>query len=122
MYYDQQKHNYFTNYHNSYLFRHYRVIHRQPVINTLPSYTSISDAAVGNRVYNYFVLRPTNAQLSHSYMFGHYRAILRQPVINTLPSYTSMSNAAVGNTIYNLDVSYRFYASSQIIVVEISIL
>jgi hypothetical protein len=107
---------------HSCVFRHYRVIFRELVIDTLPSYTSISDAAVGNRVYNYFVLRPTNAQLSHSYMFGHYRAILRQPVINTLPSYTSMSNAAVGNTIYNLDVSYRFYASSHIIVVEISIL
>jgi len=31
-----------------YMFRHYRVILRQPVINTLPSYTSISNAAVGN--------------------------------------------------------------------------
>ena len=36
----------------SYMFRHYRVILRQPVINTLPSYTSISNAAVGNTVYN----------------------------------------------------------------------
>jgi len=26
---------------HSYMFRHYRVIPRQPVINTLPSYTSI---------------------------------------------------------------------------------
>jgi len=34
------------------MFRHYRVILRQPVINTLPSYTSISNAAVGNTVYN----------------------------------------------------------------------
>jgi len=35
-----------------YMFRHYRVILRQLVINTLPSYTSISNAAVGNTVYN----------------------------------------------------------------------
>ena len=35
-----------------YMFRHYRVILRQPVINTLPSYTNISNAAVGNTVYN----------------------------------------------------------------------
>ena len=30
-----------------YMFRHYRVILRELVINTLPSYTSISNAAVG---------------------------------------------------------------------------
>ena len=35
-----------------YMFRHYCVILRQPAINTLPSYTSISNAAVGNTVYN----------------------------------------------------------------------
>ena len=34
-----------------YMFRHYRVILRQPVINTLPSYTMISNAAVGNTTY-----------------------------------------------------------------------
>jgi hypothetical protein len=34
-----------------YMFRHYRFILRQPVINTLPSYTSISNAAVGNTIY-----------------------------------------------------------------------
>jgi len=87
-----------------YMFRHYRVILRQLVINTLPSYTSISNAAVGNTVL-YFALWPTNAQLfhklSHGYMFRHYRVILRQLVINTLPSYTSISNAGVGNTVYN---------------------
>ena len=33
------------------MFRHYRVILRQPAINTLPSYTGISNAAVGNAVY-----------------------------------------------------------------------
>jgi len=30
------------------MFRHYRVILRELVINALPSYTSISNAAVGN--------------------------------------------------------------------------
>ena len=60
-------------------------------------------------------------KLSHCYMFRHYHVILREPVINTLPSYTSISNAAVGNTIYNYDVSHRFYTSSHIIVVDISI-
>jgi len=35
-----------------YMFRHYRVVFRQLVINTLPSYTSISNAAVGNTIYN----------------------------------------------------------------------
>jgi len=34
------------------MFRHYRVILRQLVNNTLPSYTSISNAAVGNTIYN----------------------------------------------------------------------
>ena len=37
---------------HSYMFRHYRVFLRELVINTLPSYTSISNAAVGNTVYN----------------------------------------------------------------------
>jgi len=37
---------------NSYMFRHYRVILMELVINTLPSYTSISNVAVGNTVYN----------------------------------------------------------------------
>jgi len=33
-----------------YMFRHYRV--RQLVVSTLPRYTSISNAAVGNTVYS----------------------------------------------------------------------
>jgi len=37
------------------MFRHYLVILRQLVINTLPSYTSISNAAVGNTIYNWDV-------------------------------------------------------------------
>jgi len=39
-------HNYFTNSHTP-IFRQYRVIFKELVINTLPSYTSISNAAVG---------------------------------------------------------------------------
>jgi len=37
---------------HSYMFRHYRVILKELVINTLPSYTGISNAAFGNTVYN----------------------------------------------------------------------
>jgi hypothetical protein len=33
-------------------FRHYRVILRELVSNTLPSYTSIGNAAVGNTIYH----------------------------------------------------------------------
>ena len=40
-----------------YMFRHYRVIIRELVINTLPSCTSISAAAVGNTIYNWDVSR-----------------------------------------------------------------
>ena len=83
-----------------YMFRHSRVILRQPAINTLPSYTSISNAAVGITVYNYdvsqrfyvssdiivveihfsiyvtfisyyFALWPTNAQLFHKLSHCH---------------------------------------------------
>jgi len=34
------------------MFQHYPVILRLLVINTLPSYRSISNAAVGNTIYN----------------------------------------------------------------------
>jgi hypothetical protein len=34
------------------MFRHYRVILRELEINTLPSCTGISNAAVGNTAYN----------------------------------------------------------------------
>jgi len=36
---------------HTYMFRHYRVIFRKLVINTLSSYTNISNAAVGNTIY-----------------------------------------------------------------------
>jgi len=51
LYYDQQMYNYLKLLH-SYMFRHYRVILRVLVINTLASYTSISNTAVGNTIYN----------------------------------------------------------------------
>jgi len=35
------------------MFRHYCVILRELVINTLLSYTSISNADVGNTIYNF---------------------------------------------------------------------
>ena len=47
LYYDQQIQNYFTNYYTPTCFDT-----RQLVISTLPSYTSISNAAVGNTVYS----------------------------------------------------------------------
>jgi predicted transcriptional regulator len=50
------------------MFRHYRVIIRELVINTLPSYTSISDAAVGNTVYNYDVSHRFYAQSLNQYV------------------------------------------------------
>jgi len=34
------------------MFQHYIVILRELVINTLPSYTNISNTAVGNTIYN----------------------------------------------------------------------
>jgi len=37
---------------HSYMFRQYPVILRELVINTLPRYSSISNTAVGNTVYN----------------------------------------------------------------------
>ena len=39
------------------MFRHYRTILKGPVVNTLPSYTSISNAAVGSTIYNSDVSR-----------------------------------------------------------------
>jgi hypothetical protein len=40
-----------------YMFRHHHVILRELVINTLPNYTCISNAAVGNTIYNEAVSR-----------------------------------------------------------------
>ena len=45
------------------MFRHYRVILREFVINTLPSYTNISNAAVGNTIYIKMLRGPTGKTL-----------------------------------------------------------
>ena len=71
------------------MFRDYRVILRELVINTLPSYTNISNAAVGN----YQVL-PTPITLLHvSTLSCHPQGACNQ----YLAKYTNISNAAVGN-------------------------
>jgi len=50
----KQMHIYFTNLsHFSYMFRHFCVILRELEICTLPSYKNISNAAVGNTIYNF---------------------------------------------------------------------
>jgi len=36
--------------HSSYMYRHYRIILSEFVISTLPSYTSMSNAAVGKKI------------------------------------------------------------------------
>jgi len=41
-----------SNLSHSYTFRYYGVNLREPVINNLSSYTSISKAAFGNTIYN----------------------------------------------------------------------
>jgi len=50
--YNDQQTQLFHKLSHSHMFRQYHVIFREPVINTLPSYTSISNAAVGNKIYN----------------------------------------------------------------------
>jgi hypothetical protein len=52
LYYGQQMHKLFHKFSPSYMFREYRVILRELVINTLPSYTSISNAAFLNAIYD----------------------------------------------------------------------
>ena len=53
---------------NCYMFRHYLVILRELVISTLPSYTSISNAAVGNTVYNLIeIIEVKQAKIYNSY-------------------------------------------------------
>jgi len=51
LYYDQQMHNYFTNYHTPKCFDTIVSSSESLVINTLPSYSSISNAAVGYKIY-----------------------------------------------------------------------
>jgi len=75
------------------MFRHYRVILRQPVINTVPSYTSISNAAVGNTIYTYdvtiinifyySVLWPKNA---HNYSTNYHTATCFDTIVSSSES------------------------------------
>jgi len=51
LYYDQQMHSYVYKLSYSYMFRHYRVVFRELVINTLTSYKSIANAVAGNTIY-----------------------------------------------------------------------
>ena len=51
------------------MFRHYRVIHRQFAVSTLPSYTSMSNALVSNIIYNYFLY---NDQQMHNYFTNYH--------------------------------------------------
>jgi hypothetical protein len=53
LYYDQQMHNYFTNYHTNTCFD--TIVSSSDSLQSinLPSYVSMSNAAVGNTVYNY---------------------------------------------------------------------
>ena len=51
----------FHKYSHSYMLRHYHFILGERVINTLPSYTSISNEAVGNAVHILVVNCITNS-------------------------------------------------------------
>jgi len=52
LYSDQQMHILFYKLSHCYMFRHYHIILRELVINTLPSHKGNSNAAVGNTIYN----------------------------------------------------------------------
>jgi len=73
------------------MFRHYRVILRQLVINTLPSYSSISNAAVGNTIYNY-PLMPNDLHMRRTAQLTFRRCILYIYSTNTRTKY--FKNAA----------------------------
>ena len=50
LYYDPPNAQLFHKLSHCYMFRHYRVILRELVIYTLPSYTSMLNAAFGNKI------------------------------------------------------------------------
>jgi len=52
LYYDKQMHIFFHKLSHSYMFRNYRAILRELIINNLPRYTSISNTVLGNTFYN----------------------------------------------------------------------
>jgi len=57
------------------MFRHYRVILRQFAINTLPSYTSISNAAVGNKGTAIPLQARTGPEISRSMRLPDFKTI-----------------------------------------------
>jgi hypothetical protein len=58
------------------MFRHCRVILRVLVIDTLPSYTSISNAAVGNTIYN--------QDISHTLYASSHVIVVEKSVLQNL--------------------------------------
>ena len=66
-----------------YMFRHYHVILRQLEINTLPSYTGISNAAVGNTIYNEDVSHRFYANLHKVLHIGFMQSSMK-PMCNIL--------------------------------------
>ena len=81
-------HSYFTNYH---MFRHCRVILRELVTNTLPSYTSISNSAVGNTIYN--------SDVSHRFYASFCNIVVEiiKPMWNIL-TVNCITNSCIWNT------------------------
>ena len=83
-----------------YMFRHYRVIFRQLVFITSPSYIRISIAPVGNQFKLIsFIQVQLIYKLSRSYMFRHYRVLFRHLVFITSESYICIPISTVDNTI-----------------------
>ena len=102
------------------MFRHYRVILRELVINTLPSYTVQYRLVFVCTTTNQCTIISQIITLLHvSTLSCHPQGTCNQYVAK-LQQY--ISNAAAGNTVYNLYVSRRLYGVSHIIVAEISIL
>jgi hypothetical protein len=56
---------------HSYMFRHYRLFLRKLVNSTSPSYTSTSNAAVDNTIYNYGVIILYYGQHMHNYFTNY---------------------------------------------------
>ena len=78
-----------------YMFRHYRGILRELVINTLPSYTSISNAAVGILHYHHKYFK-----CSCWYIVLPSQVFQMQLLVDCI-TITSISNAAVGILYYH---------------------
>ena len=104
------------------MFRQYRVILRELIINILSSY--ITNTQLFHKLSHSYMFRQyrvilreliinilssyiTNTQLfhklSHSYMFLHYSVILRELIINTLSSYITNTQL-----LHKLSHSYTF--------------